>query len=122
MKYSKLFSKYLTKRNNNAQVVVAVVAGLAAGAILSILFAPESGSGTRAAIGDKAKGIGGGLKNSFASLKDRLMGAEVVETAKPTSEVPHFTHTPTKRRKSDIKNLVSEAHHQGDQHTEQSIG
>jgi gas vesicle protein len=121
MRYSKLISKYLTKRNNNAQVVVAVVAGLAAGAILSILFAPESGSDTRSAIGNKAKGIGGGLKNSFTSLKDRLMGNVSEETAQPAPEVPHFKHTPTKRRKSDIKDLVSEAHQQGDQHTEQAI-
>lgn len=99
MRYSKLISKYLTKRNNNAQVVVAVVAGLAAGAILSILFAPESGADTRSAIGDKAKGVGGGLRNSFASLKDRLMGTVAEETSKSAPEVPHFAHTPTKRRK-----------------------
>lgn len=122
MKYNKLISKYLTKRNNNAQVVVAVVAGLAVGAVLSILFAPESGAETRNAIGDRAKGLGNGVKNSLASLKDRLMGTEMEDTNKPTAEVPHFTHTTTKRRKSDIKDLVSEAHHQGDHHTEQSIG
>jgi len=48
MKYGKIIEKLLThKSNNKAQIAVALVAGLAAGAVVSILFAPDNGAGTR---------------------------------------------------------------------------
>ena len=71
MKYGKLISKLTKRSNNNGYVAVALVAGLAAGAILSILFAPESGEDTRKLIRDKAKGIGDNAKDKFAALKNK---------------------------------------------------
>lgn len=121
MKYKKIIESFLSKgtSNNNAQVAVALVAGLAAGAVISILFAPQKGSDVRNGIAGKAKNLGDCVKDSFASLRTRLMGNEQ-EEAIQTPEIPHFTHTATKRPKSAIKTLISEAHHNG-QHTEQSI-
>ncbi len=121
MKYGKIISKILNRRdNNNGMVAVALVAGLAAGAVISILFAPESGTDTRRAIGDKAKGLGNGIRNSYDSLKDRVFGVdEVIEPAVAT-EVPHFVHTTQKRKKSDIKELINEFHN-GEHHNEQPI-
>ncbi|WP_316768771.1 YtxH domain-containing protein [Pedobacter frigiditerrae] len=121
MKYGKIISKVLNRReSNNGMVAVALIAGLAAGAVISILFAPESGADTRKAIGDKAKGLGDGIKNSYGSLKDRVFGADEVIEPAVAPEVPHFVHTTQKRKKSDIKELINEFHN-GEHHNEQPI-
>ncbi|TCC94487.1 YtxH domain-containing protein [Pedobacter frigiditerrae] len=121
MKYGKIISKILNRRdNNNGMVAVALVAGLAAGAVISILFAPESGADTRRAIGDKAKGLGNGIKDSYSSLKDRVFGVDEVVEPAVAPEVPHFVHTTQKRKKSDIKELINEFHN-GEHHNEQPI-
>jgi gas vesicle protein len=107
MKYRKLVGEFLSQRSNhsNAQVAIALVAGLTAGAVLSILFAPSKGSTTRNGIASKVRNL--------------LTGIHEEETA-VVPEVPHFTHTVAKKRKSDIKTLVSEVHHNG-KHTDQPI-
>lgn len=121
MKYRKLLTKCFThKSNNTAHVAVAVVAGLAAGAIISILFAPDSGSGTRSTIGNKAKGVGDGIRDTYSSLKNRLTNSveeidEVVE-----NEVPHYVQKTVKKRKSDIKDIIHDAH-VDDHHNDQPI-
>jgi gas vesicle protein len=119
MKYEKIISKILAKKTDNSgQVAVAVVAGLAAGAIISILFAPESGANSRKAIAHKAKDLGNGIKNSYSSLKDRILGVEE-EIAVPES--PYFVHSTTKRKKSNIKEVINDFHN-GEHHNEQPIG
>ena len=119
MKYGKLISK-LTKRSNNGYVAVALVAGLAAGAILSILFAPESGEDTRRKISDKAKDLGNSAKDKYTSFKNKITGHELEEHHDDVAtEVPHFVNTTTKKRKSDIRDIIHEAHEE--QHTEQPI-
>jgi len=117
MKYGKLIKGIFAQRsNNNAEVAIAIVAGLAAGAVISILFAPASGSDIRHGIADQAKGLGNGIKDKYTSLKDRVVGnREIEEAVEP--EVPHFVHTTAKKRKSDIKDLIHEAH--TGEHTEQ---
>lgn len=117
MKYGKLLKGLLTQRSNaNAQVAVAVVAGLAAGAVLSILFAPASGKETRGRIADGAKGIGNGIKDRYTSLKDRVVGMREIEEIEEfvPQEVPHFNHERPKKRKSDIKDLIHESHSGGE--------
>lgn len=121
MKYGKIISKILNRReNNNGMVAVALVAGLAAGAVISILFAPESGADTRRAIGNKAKGLGNGIKDSYSSLKDRVFGVDEIVEPDVAPEIPHFVHTTPKRKKSDIKELINEFHN-GEHHNEQPI-
>lgn len=122
MKYGKIISKILTKKSNNSgQIAVALVAGLAAGAIISILFAPENGSEIRKAIGNKAKGLGNGIKDSYGALKNRVLGMDELIEPVIKAEVPHFVHTTPKRKKSDIKELINEFH-SGEHHNEQPIG
>ncbi|MGF1923552.1 MAG: YtxH domain-containing protein [Bacteroidia bacterium] len=108
MKYGKLVEKFLSQKSgqHNTQIAVALVAGLAAGAVISILLAPSKGSTFR-------KGISSRVKDLFSRDYE-----EQDEAVAP--EVPHFTHIPVKKRKSDIKDLISEAHHQS-VHTEQSL-
>jgi gas vesicle protein len=119
MRYEKLISKYL-KRSNSTDVAVAVVAGLAVGAVISILFAPSTGYGTRTSLANKAKDLGNSLRDSYSSLRDRIVGAS--EAEEPVAqEMPHFIHKSHKKPKSDIKELLNEAHQHEKPHTEQSI-
>ena len=113
MNYGKLIDKILSRRSNqnNAQIAVALVAGLAAGAVISILLAPDKGSATRRGLANRTRNIGGSLRDSYTSLKNRIVGREEEEIEAVAPEVPHFTHHVVKKRKSDIKDLISEAHH-----------
>lgn len=55
----------------NNQVILGVLGGLAAGALLGILFAPEKGSKTRKMIADKGEGYAEDLKNKFNDMFDK---------------------------------------------------
>lgn len=58
--------------NDNAKVVAALLAGLAAGAALGILFAPEKGSETREKLNDSLKDLSDALKERTAEQVDHL--------------------------------------------------
>ena len=116
MKYRKLIAQCLAYRSsNNAQVAVAVIAGLAAGAVISVLFAPAQGADTRRLIAQKAKDLGNDAKDSYAAIMDKMNGA----TLKAETEAPLFVRKGQKRDKPTLKNNIREGN-QGE-HTEQSI-
>ncbi|VXC06626.1 Gas vesicle protein [Flavobacterium sp. 9AF] len=52
-------------KTNNA--ILGVMAGLAAGAVLGVLFAPDKGSNTRKKIGKKANDLKDNLKQGYDS-------------------------------------------------------
>ncbi|WP_396183450.1 YtxH domain-containing protein [Flavobacterium sp.] len=56
----------------NNQVILGVLGGLAAGALLGILFAPHKGSKTRKMILNKGEDYAGELKNKFDSLYENV--------------------------------------------------
>lgn len=58
--------------NDNSKVVVALLAGIAAGAALGILFAPERGTETRDKLTDALKNLGDSIKDSAAEEIDKL--------------------------------------------------
>ncbi|MGZ3751404.1 MAG: YtxH domain-containing protein [Mucilaginibacter sp.] len=60
--------------NDNSKVVVALLAGLAAGAVLGILFAPEKGTETRDKLTESLKKLGDSIKDTAASEIDNLVG------------------------------------------------
>ncbi|MEO6521824.1 MAG: YtxH domain-containing protein [Mucilaginibacter sp.] len=60
--------------NDNTKVVVALLAGLAAGAALGILFAPEAGAETRDKLSDSLKNLGDSIKETAAAEIDNLTG------------------------------------------------
>ncbi|RZM07910.1 MAG: YtxH domain-containing protein, partial [Pedobacter sp.] len=69
MKYEKLVANIFARNSNsNTQVAIGLIAGLAVGAVLGILFAPESGADVRKNISDKASGLGSDARNLYSSL------------------------------------------------------
>ncbi len=113
MKYGKLVEKLLSQKSNqnNTQVAVALIAGLAAGAVISILLAPEKGSTTRKGIANRTRAFGSGIRDSYASIKSKFFENHEEQEPAVAPEVPHFTHKIPKKRKPGIKDLVSEANH-----------
>jgi gas vesicle protein len=66
--------------NDNSKVLVGLLAGLAAGAALGLLFAPEKGSETRDRLSQSLKDLGDAIKdkaadeiNNLSSLKDKVV-------------------------------------------------
>jgi gas vesicle protein len=60
--------------SDNSKVVVALLAGLAAGAALGILFAPEKGTETRDKLSESLKQLGDSIRETAANEIDSLMG------------------------------------------------
>jgi gas vesicle protein len=58
--------------NNNSKIFVALAAGLAAGAVLGVLFAPEKGADTRKKILDQGKKLSDDVKNKFSKGMEKL--------------------------------------------------
>lgn len=56
--------------NNSSKVLVALVAGMAAGAALGIVFAPNKGAKTRKGIKKKVKKMADGVEDAFNKGKD----------------------------------------------------
>jgi len=57
---------------SSGKVLLGVLAGVATGALLGILFAPEKGSVTRNKISKKAKTYGDDLKEKFNEFVDDI--------------------------------------------------
>jgi gas vesicle protein len=65
---------------DTGKVILGALAGLATGAILGILFAPEKGTETRKKIANKGKDAADELKDNYNSIIDSLTSK--LETAK----------------------------------------
>jgi gas vesicle protein len=76
MNYKKLISNRISDMSHSSSdksgAVVALLAGLAVGAVLGILFAPDSGKNTREKISDKALDLTDNAKDSLHSIKDKI--------------------------------------------------
>jgi len=57
---------------SSGKVVLGLLAGIAAGAVLGILLAPEKGSDTRKKISKKGKDYSDSLKNKFDEFKETI--------------------------------------------------
>ena len=58
--------------NTKSKILVAAAAGIAAGAVLGILFAPGKGSETRKKINEEGKKLAGGLKTACRNGKEKF--------------------------------------------------
>jgi len=75
------FNKHLNINNmSSGKVLLGVLAGVAAGALLGILFAPDKGSNTRKKIVSKGEEYVDDLKEKFGEFVDKVAGK--YETAK----------------------------------------
>ncbi|KAA8485467.1 gas vesicle protein [Arcticibacter tournemirensis] len=70
--------------NDNTKILVALLAGVAAGAALGILFAPEKGTETRDKLNDALKNLGDSIKDRAAEEIENLTAfkEKVVENIK----------------------------------------
>jgi gas vesicle protein len=55
---------------NSSKVLLGILGGVAAGALMGILFAPDKGSKTRKKIVDKNKSLANDMKGKFEDLYD----------------------------------------------------
>ncbi|WCT12346.1 YtxH domain-containing protein [Mucilaginibacter jinjuensis] len=60
--------------NDNSKTILALLAGLAAGAALGILFAPDKGDDTRDKLSDSLKGLSDSIKESASKEIENLLG------------------------------------------------
>jgi gas vesicle protein len=70
-KYQSLNFKVM---NSSGKVLLGVLAGVATGAVLGILFAPDKGSETRKKIAQKGDDYVDGLKGKFDELVSNISG------------------------------------------------
>lgn len=66
--------------NDNSKVLIGLLTGLAAGAALGLLFAPEKGSETRDRLNQSLKDLGDSIRdraadeiNNLVNLKDKVV-------------------------------------------------
>lgn len=62
--------------NDSAKVVVALLAGLAAGVVIGVLFAPDKGAETRDKLNESLKNLGDSIKDRLASEFAHLTKAD----------------------------------------------
>ena len=91
---------------SNSKAALGFLAGAAAGAILGILFAPESGKETRKKISNKSGDLTDSLKNSFNDFVDGIKSSyagakEDAEEALETGKSKFNSY------KSEAKNAMS---------------
>lgn len=60
--------------NNTSKVLVTLASGVALGAVLGILYAPDKGSATRKKIKNKSKKLADDVKHKFEDLKGTIAG------------------------------------------------
>jgi len=75
MKYNnfrKAISSLTTQKSDSTLPVVALLTGLAVGAVIGVLFAPERGADIRTRISDKAKGLSDAAQDKLQTVKNKL--------------------------------------------------
>lgn len=72
MKFRKLIANCPSQKADSSMPIVALLAGLAVGAVVGMLFAPESGADVRGKIADKAGDLAESVKDKVQSIKEKI--------------------------------------------------
>jgi len=90
---------------STGKVLLGILAGVAAGGLLGILFAPDKGSNTRKKISKKSEDYVDSLKGSFNDFLDNM--TEKFEKVKDdVSEFAHHTKNKVKETPTDGKTIT----------------
>lgn len=76
--------------NTSGKILAAVAAGIAAGAVLGILFAPDKGTETRRKINEKGREFANGVKDKFSKSKEKLNDLKEEFTHKVKEKMEEF--------------------------------
>ena len=87
---------------SSGKVLLGVLAGLAAGALLGILFAPEKGSVTRKKMSKKAEDYADGLKEKFNEFLDNI-SEKFEEVKEEVSDLTEQSEVKSGKTKKDVK-------------------
>lgn len=87
---------------SSGKVLLGLIAGVAAGALLGILFAPEKGSVTRKKISKKAEKYGDDLKEKFNEFVDDI-SAKFEEVKEEVSDFAEQEKSRSESTKKDVK-------------------
>jgi len=87
---------------SSGKVLLGVLAGLAAGALLGILFAPEKGSVTRKKMSKKAEDYADGLKEKFNEFLDNI-SEKFEEVKEEVSDLTEQGEVKSEKTKKDVK-------------------
>jgi len=128
MNYKKLIASRFSnmpsyKSTDTTGAVIGLLAGLAVGAVLGVLFAPDSGKKTRERISDKALNTADNIKDGFHSIKERVATGKdtlisvkdrLVDNVKNKAnsvgrEFKDFKDEEIAKAKSDIKQVADQA-------------
>ncbi len=108
MNYKRTVSNYLGYRTDPTKVAVALLAGMALGAIAGILFAPESGEDIRYRLSDKAKSLANDAKDKFQSVKERFQ-PDIDRLAEATDEAVNTVKSKAQNASAQTQDYVSNA-------------
>jgi len=89
---------------NSGKVLLGVLAGVATGALLGVLFAPAKGSRTRRRMVKKGENYAEGLNEKFDTALARLSG-KIKKVKDEVSDFKEQLHTRSEEVKDELKTV-----------------